>query len=69
MLDALFNKERAIYNTIQVSLESLSEELNCSCSELFIMIKPTDERGNFKMWVFLNSVKVREITLEEIIGD
>ncbi len=65
----LFNKEKAIYNTIQVSLESLAEEMNCSCAEFFIMIKPTDEKGNFKMWVFKDNVKIREITLSEIIGD
>ncbi len=67
MLDALFNQEKAIYSTIQVSLESLAEELNCSCAEFFIMIKPVDEKGNFKMWVYKNKELVREITLKEII--
>lgn len=74
LLGSLVDKEKAIYNTIQVTLESLTEELNCSANDFFIMIKPTDEKGNFKCWIFKNNEKgapqkIRELPLREIIGD
>jgi hypothetical protein len=65
ILDSLFDKEAMVSNTIENCLENLAEELQCSKTELFIMIKPTrdefaddelkQEDGshkNFKNWVY-----------------
>jgi hypothetical protein len=65
ILDSLFDKEAMVSNTIENCLENLAEEMKCSKTELFIMIKPTrdeftdgEEKGdnssqkNFKNWVY-----------------
>ncbi|MFY8165235.1 MAG: hypothetical protein ACOVJ8_01505 [Sediminibacterium sp.] len=72
LLDGLFDKEKMVADTITGCLQDLVEELNCSHTELFIMIKPTDEEMNFKCWVYRiveGKPKIeREITLKEILG-
>lgn len=72
ILDALFDKEKVVADTITGCLEDLAEELKCSHSELFIMIKPIDEKMQFKCWVYKitdgTPKIVREITLNEILG-
>jgi len=74
LLGGLIDKEKAISATIKESLKEVAEELGCSHNELFIMIKPTNERMNFKNWIYkVENGKppklIREITLKEIIGD
>jgi len=72
ILDSFFDKEKMVAETITGCLENLAEELNCSHSELFIMIKPTDANMEFKCWVYRivdgKPSIVREITLKEILA-
>jgi hypothetical protein len=53
-------------------LINVSEELECSEKELFIMIKPCNEDFDFKCYVYKldpNPKAIREISLKEILGD
>lgn len=72
-LKNLFNKEQAIYDTVQSALEDIATELQVAFSDLFIMIKPTNEKFDHKYWVYKleNGVPkpVREITLKQILGE
>lgn len=74
MLGGLFNTEKIVSDTIQTTLENISEELNCSFKDFFVMIKPTDE--NFKMAFYVYRIGengapqfVRQISLAEILGN
>jgi hypothetical protein len=72
LLGGLFDKEGMVKATIEGCLENVAEELQCKATELFIMIKPTDEEFNFKCWIYKVDVSpklVREISLKEILGD
>jgi hypothetical protein len=72
LLDGLFDKEGMVKTTIESCLENVAEELNCKATELFVMIKPTNEDFEFKCWIYKveGSPKlVREISLKEILGD
>ena len=69
LFGGLVDKEKMTRDTIQATLEALTEEYNCSASELWIMIRPMDEKCNFKCYVYKDNKVVREITLKEIIGD
>ncbi len=73
LLGGLIDKEKAIYTTIQGALEAVAEELDCSHEDLFIMIKPVNEKMHFKNWIYQmvdgKPKVVREISLKEIIGD
>lgn len=69
LLGGLIDKENAIKNVIKSCLEEVAEQLGCPLNEIFIMIRPTDEKANFKCWIYHNNKMVREITLKEIIGD
>jgi hypothetical protein len=73
LLGGLIDKEQITHDTIQTTLEKLSEELDCSFSDLFIMIKPVDETFTMRFWVYKLSEKgpklVREIPLSEVLGD
>ena len=64
-MDALFDKEGLVSNTIEECLLNVSEEINCKPTEMFIMIKPirdefleeheipNDEcKKNFKCWIY-----------------
>ncbi len=72
LLSGLFDKEKAAYETIQSTLEDIAQELNVSHKDFFIMIRPSDEEFNHKCFICKydekgNPVKVREITLKEIL--
>jgi hypothetical protein len=73
LLGGMIDKEKAISITIKSALEAVSEELECSHKELFIMIKPSDEKMNFKNYIYKmvdgRPTMIREISLKEIIGD
>ena len=73
LLGNLINKEESVRETITDALNDLSEELNLPFSKFFVMIKPIDEKFNFKLHVFiLNDSNipqfVRELTVKEIVG-
>lgn len=73
LLGNLINKEDAVNETIKDALTDLSKELSLPFSKFFIMIKPVDEKFNFKLHVFiLNDSNipqfVRELTVKEIVG-
>lgn len=72
MLGGLLDKEQIIYDTIQSSLENVSEELGCTEKDFFIMIRPADNEYNFKLFICKydengNPRKVREMQLKEIL--
>lgn len=73
MLGGLLDKEQMIYDTIQSSLETVAEELNCTPKDFFIMIRPSDDEYNFKLFICKydeqgNPCKVREMLLKEILS-
>jgi hypothetical protein len=72
LLDGFFDKQKMVSDTIEACLEEVAIELQCTHQELFIMIKPTNEKMQFKCWIYKitegNPKLVREITLEEILG-
>jgi hypothetical protein len=73
MLGGLVDKEQMTIDTIEACLERLSKELNCEYSQLFVMIKPTNDEFEFKCWVYKSESSsppkmVREITIKEILG-
>lgn len=73
LLGGLIDKEQITHDTIQTTLEKLSEELDCTHKDLFIMIKPVDETFTMRFWVYKLEEKgpklVREIPLSEVLGD
>lgn len=73
LLGGLIDKEQITHDTIQTTLEKLSEELNCTHKDLFIMIKPVDDTFTMRFWVYKLDEKgpklVREIPLSEVLGD
>lgn len=74
MLGGLINTEQIVHDTIQNTLEKLSDELNCEFNQLFIMIKPLDETFTMRFWVYKlenngGPKLVREIPLSEVLGD
>jgi hypothetical protein len=74
MLGGLVNKEQITHDTIQGTLEDIAEELGCSHTDFFVMIKPIDEDFNMKFFIYhspANSAPkfVREISLKEILGE
>jgi uncharacterized FlaG/YvyC family protein len=73
LLGSLIDKEQITHDTIQTTLEKLSEELNCTYQDLFIMIKPVDDSFTMKFWVYKLEEKtpklIREIPLSEVLGD
>lgn len=72
LLGGLVDKEKLTHDTIQDTLENLSEELGCTHKDFFVMIKPVDETYTMKFYVykFENGVPkiVREISLKEVLG-
>lgn len=73
LLGSLIDKEQITHDTIQTTLEKLSEELDCTHKDLFIMIKPVDDTFTMRFWVYKLEEKgpklVREIPLSEVLGD
>jgi len=72
LLGSLIDKEQITHDTIQATLERLSEELECTHKDLFIMIKPVDETYTMRFWVYKLEEKgpklIREIPLKEVLG-
>lgn len=72
MLGGLVDKEKITRDTLNDTLKELSEEYECKPTEIFLMIKPTTEKIDFKCWVYKleegNPVLKREITLKEVLG-
>ena len=72
LLGGLIDKEKITHDTIQETLQSVSEELGCNYNELFIMIKPVNETFTMKFWIYKlvnGSPKlIREIPLSEVLG-
>ena len=73
LLGGLVNKEQITHDTIQETLHSISEELNCSEKDFFVMIKPVDSEFNMKFYIYKIEQGVpkiiREITLKEILRE
>jgi hypothetical protein len=73
LLGGLIDTKQITHDTIQTTLEKLSEELNCTHKDLFIMIKPVDETFTMKFWVYKLEGKapklIREIPLSEVLGN
>jgi len=73
-LGNLFDKEAATKEIVQSSLKDVAEELGVSYKDLFFMIVPVNDNFDHKYFVCKwgdNNlpVKVREITLKEILGE
>lgn len=66
------DKEDITFKTIQKTLKNLSEELNCSYKELFIMILPCKEDFSMKFYVYqitpTERKYIRDISLKEVLG-
>lgn len=76
LLGGMIDKEGAIKDTLNATLERLSTEYNCSMNDVMIMIKgevQEEDGAYFACNVFIveggRPVKKREITVKEIIGD
>lgn len=73
LLAGIFNKEQMVFDTIQDTLLSISEELGCKHTELFVMIKPENEKFDPKFHVYKlenNQPKyIRDISIKEILGE
>lgn len=74
MLGGLFNTEKIVSDTIQSSLEEIAIELQCSYKDLFVMIKPINEKFEMKFYIYkiIDSSPpkfIREISLKEILGN
>jgi hypothetical protein len=72
LLGGLIDTKQITHDTIQTTLERLSEELDCTHKDLFIMIKPVDETFTMKFYVYKLEGKapklIREIPLSEVLG-
>ena len=72
LLGGLIDTKQITHDTIQTTLEKLSEELDCTHKDLFIMIKPVDETFTMKFYVYKLEGKapklIREIPLSEVLG-
>lgn len=76
----LIDKEKAVQEIIQNALQDALEEVNEKREEpgaythenVFIMIMPSDEKMNFKLYLYLNAngkrTPIRELSLKEILG-
>lgn len=80
LLGGLFDKEKAVTETIQATLIDVAEELGTqesgplSYKDFFVMIRPIDAKGSFKFHICKydekgNPKPVREITTKEVLGE
>lgn len=74
LLGGFIDKEAITRDTIQAALENVAEEMGVDYKGFFIMIRPMDEEFNHKYFICKYDdnglpVKVREITLKEILAD
>jgi|688.fasta_scaffold644585_2 hypothetical protein len=72
LLGGLVDKEKATRQTITNSFEDFSEELSVTHNEMFITIKPTNEKFDFVIHLYKivdgKPQVVREVPLKEITG-
>jgi hypothetical protein len=72
LLGGLVDKEKATRETITNSFEDFAEELEVSHNELFITIKPKDEKFGFVIHLYKivdgKPTVIREVPLKEITG-
>ena len=72
LLGGLVDKEQMTFDTIQDCLTNIAEELNCSHTGFFVMIKPVDAEFGMRFYIYKieNGVPkpVREISLAEVLG-
>ena len=73
LLGNMFDKEKIVHDTVQDCLENLSEELGCSHDKLFVMITAGKKFEPaffvYKIESGKPPIKVREISLKEILGE
>jgi hypothetical protein len=73
LLSGLVDTAQITHDTIQKTLKKVSVELECSHSELFIMIKPVNETFTMKFYIYKLEKSgpklIREIPLSEVLGD
>ena len=65
--------EKQTYDTVKYCLSNISEELQKTHKDFFIVIRPTDDEFNHKYYICMfdekgNMKVVREILLKEILG-
>lgn len=72
LLGGLVDKEKATRTTITNSFEDFSEELSATHSEMFITIKPINDKFDFVIHLYKivdgRPQVVREVPLKEITG-
>ena len=72
LLGGLIDKEKATRETITNSLEDFSEELSVDHNNLFITIKPVNDKFGFVVHLYKivdgKPTVIREVPLKEITG-
>ena len=72
LLGGLIDKEKATRKTIENSLEDLAEELGVGHKELFVTIKPINDKFQFLLHLYKleggKPILIREVLLKEITG-
>jgi hypothetical protein len=72
LLGGLVDKEKATRQTISNSFEDFSEELSCEHKDMFITIKPINNKFDFVIHLYKlvdgKPQVVREVPLKEITG-
>lgn len=72
LFGGLIDKEKAIKTTITDVLSDCSEELGVGYKDLFVIIRPVDDKFDFKFHLYRQDsgkpVFVREITVKEVVG-
>lgn len=71
LLGGLIDKEKATFDTIQNALENIAEELQCSHTEFFVIMKPVDKDFSPKFYIYKmeGNKFIREITIKEILSE
>ena len=74
ILGGLIDKEKAITVSIQNVIEDVAEELSCMPKDIFIMIKPTGNDFDFKVFLYKINEKtapvcVRIMQMSEFTND
>ena len=73
LMGGLVDKEKITHDTIQSTLEDIADELGCSHTDFFVMIKPKDADFSMKFYIYHTPENaapkfIREISLKEILG-
>lgn len=71
LMGGLIDKEKATFDTIQNALENIAEELKCSHTEFFVIMKPSDAEFSPKFYIYRTAGNkfIREITIKEILSE